>query len=362
MKLTLFFATTAVSLRVLLTQLNPPQVGILNVTTGQLVQSPAKFPLHPGCTGWNLGGNGTRGQAFTSFDVNGSWFVLAEGTGCSSAVPPTTLFDMIGPYSDGGRMSSHAVATLTTTSALADMSVSWDYTCNVVVLTRERGSTEVRFKTNQVSDYDGQQRMQPDYTTEPLECTDCWRKVGGVGGIDPGFTEKVFQKGDMEINCGDECVFYSIEEHIVDGKAVLPRALIGRSFRTGKLMVNMTDSLQIQTITMVQMSQQFLGLGRCCQESWCHSSCQGIPDQDLVLFQYVPQNRSLVLKAHLGPETGEDPSSAVRVGIEVDGFFRVTQAFVLYDGKIVSYDLKSFARNDVPLQSSQFIGGWAQTR
>jgi hypothetical protein len=237
------------------------------------------------------------------------------------------------------------------------MSISWDYTCNVVVISREQATSEVTFKTNQVSDYDGQQRIQADYKIEPVKCTDCWRKVGGVGGIEPVST---FQKGDMEANCGDACVFYSIEEYVVDDKVVLPRKLVGRSFRTGRLLANITDSLQIQTMTFVPDFKAFLGIGRCCQQSWCDTACKGIPDQDLVIFQFVPKTQSLVIKAHLGPETGDDSGSAIRLGVEVNAPYDPTTAFVMYDAKIVSYDLRSFARKDAPAKFSSFIGAWAQ--
>jgi len=365
MKLVLLLAATAVSLRVLLTEEDPPKAGNLNVTTGKIELYPSKFPPPPsGCTGWNLGGNGTKGQTFTTFDINGSWLVLAEGTGCRSSIPTIALIDMIGPAPPSMGLQSRIRAVLSTTSALSDMSASWDYTCNVVVVSREAGSEQVRFKTNQVSFYDGQQRMQADYKTEPVTCTDCWRKVAGLGGIDPGAFAKPYEKGDMEWYCGDSCVFYSIEEQLVEGKIVLPRQLVGRSFRTAQLMVNISDSFQIQTMTYVPSLLVFLGIGRCCQESWCDSACKGIPEQDLVIFQYVPKTQSLSFKAHLGPETGDDPASTIRLGVETTFQFshRSAAAFVMYDGKVISYDLKSFVRSDVFVKSPQFIGAWAQGR
>jgi len=351
-------ATTVVSLRVLLTEEDPPKAGILNSTTGVLSVYKATFPAPPGgCTGWNLGGNGTRGQTFTTFDRNGSWLVLAQGTGCSS--PPISLIDMTGPYPPDRELTARLRASaIPTTSALTDLSASWDFTCNIVVLTRELGTKQVKFRTDQVSFYDGQQRMQPDFPPEPVKCNDCWKKVAGAGGIDPGPFPKRWGRGDMEVNCGDSCVFYTLEEHVVRGKVILPRMLVGRSFRTAALMVNMTDSLQIQTMTYIPSMLMFVGVGRCCQESWCDSSCKGIPDQDLVIFQYVPKTQSLSFKAHLGPEIGDDPESTIRLGVETTG--RATRIVVMYDGKIVSYDLKSFARLDVRVKSPKFIGAWAQ--
>lgn len=356
------------SLRVLLTQSDPPQAGFLNTTTGELVTSPVKFPAFPQCAGWNLGDNGTRGQTSAVFDMNGTWFVLAEGTGCevSTTGSLTTLFAITGPYSTGKAPLISTLANLSTTSTLANMSIAWDYTCNVVVLSREQTDSQVTYKTNQVSYYDGQQRMQADYTTEPVKCADsCWRKVAGVGGIDPGTSAgsalQSHRAGDKELNCGDACAFYSIEEQLVDEKVVLPRRLIGRSFRTGKLLVNVTDTLQVQTLTYSSPLKVFLGVGRCCKESWCDEACKDIPDQDLVLLQYVPQKQAFVFKAHIGPEIGEDPTSAIRLGVESNGNFRQTQAFIVYNNHVVTYDLTSFASTSVPLSSPQFIGAWAQT-
>jgi len=79
-----------------------------------------------------------------------------------------------------------------------------------------------------------------------------------------------------------------------------------------------------------------------------------------VIFQYVPKTQALTIKGHLGPEAGDDPASTIRLGVEVNSPFRVSTAFVLYDGKIVSYDINSFARTDVLVHPLQFIGAWAQ--
>jgi len=292
---------------------------------------------------------------------------LGQGTDCKGAVP-TVLFAMAGPYSRTGKMSIAKLAEVNTRSQLLDMNLNWDFSCNIVTVYPNVSDTEVAFKTNQVSDYDGQQRIQSDYKVEQPTCKTCWRKVAGLGAIDFGksFSEFGQQHGvPQELNCGDRCPLYTLEEQLVDGVVVPPRALIGRSFRTGKLLFNITDTLQAQTMTWIPARQSYLGVGRCCTQSWCDPDCQQIPENDLVLFEYIPytaEKKSLHFRQHIGPETGIDPQSTVRLGVEVDTMWKPTSAFVLYNANVVRFDLSSFAKTEIPVRPNLFIGLWAEAR
>jgi hypothetical protein len=71
---------------------------------------------------------------------------------------------------------------------------------------------------------------------------------------------------------------------------VKPYRVIGRSFRTGELAVNITDSVQLRAMSYYPFfwndkvkTGQFVGVGVCCHEAWCHPDCLQYQQDELVL-------------------------------------------------------------------------------
>jgi len=233
------------------------------------------------------------------------------------------------------------------TIPIEQLNVAWDHACNVVVLQPLVLDNGTVITTKQVSEYDAQVRPQRDYVFDPNPCQNCWKKAAGLGGLDFGTFASIW---NPELNCGDSCTFYTVEEHYVDGTLVLPRAIIGRSYRTGQLINNITDSIQAATIswnpfviftsTGDASINQFLGIGICCTEKWCHPSCASL-DNHMVLFSYNPYSTSsekIIILSDIGniidPET-------IRLGVEYSPPFttQYRHAYVFYGGKIVTFDL-----------------------
>jgi hypothetical protein len=345
----IFYVVTAQSrpptLRIVTSDLNgallDPKTGIMSCIT------PLPLPGIPTDCTWNLV-KGTRGQSSTVFHMNQTNFITLQSI-CPTGVTQTTVFQLSGPYyctnpSGMGTVNLHTLYRVDPTVPVMELNMAWDHTCNVVVIQPKTTDTEIAFTTKQVSEYDTEVRPQVDYTDESIGCDTCWKKVNGLGEVDFGNWEASWPLG-AELNCGEYCAFYSLEEQYVNGQVVPPRAIIGRSFRTGKLLADITDSMQAQTLSwnpLPRSQNQFLGIGICCEESWCHSYCHGI-DQHMVIFSLTTtfgQTPTITLLADIGSVIDPDTS---RIGIEYSsGYFYGTNPmyiYIWYQGSVITYQI-----------------------
>jgi len=223
---------------------------------------------------------------------------------------------------------------------ISDMNIGWDHTCNVIVLQPEYTPDYLTLHTYQVSEYDSAVRPSPDYLTEPTgSCGDCWQKVPGLGAMDAGLYRP---SGNVYWNCGDSCIFYTLEEHIINGNPIMPRALIGRYYRTGALAVNITDSLQIQTLSWSPYNtypqNQFIGLGICCTQRWCHPDCEFISGHT-VLFSYDSNKQLFTVLSDVSDVLDQD---TFRMGVEFSFSYildPLKQAYVYHQNTVLTFDL-----------------------
>jgi hypothetical protein len=103
-----------------------------------------------------------------------------------------------------------------------------------------------------VSEYDTQVRPQPPLLSYTTGCTDCWVKVDGAAALQPvqQAGQSTSKQRTEEGNCGDACVLYVVEQYIdANGARVSPRQIVGRTYRTGKVVSNVTDTVHVQTMT-----------------------------------------------------------------------------------------------------------------
>jgi len=319
------------------------KAGLLDPETGKVVcESVLKLPSSS-CR-WNLG-EGTRGQTSATFNMNSSFFFLAQEADCPSyATPRTLLLDVMGPFesANGCAVSCRPLQQINTTAYIDTMNIDWDHTCNVVALNPEQHNDSVIYRVLQISEYDGQVRPQVVYKQEEKDCKDCWRKVQGVGALDQGNFTSVW---NPELNCGDSCVFYSLEQQYQAGAPVLPRAFVGRSFRTGLLMANVSDPFNLLTLTWVSWLQdyntfnQFIGIGVCCSESYCHADCAGL-DGHMVLVSYEPTKQKFRVLSDISKKQDQDTA---RLGVELSPFFTengtTKQAYVFHSNTVITFDL-----------------------
>jgi len=229
---------------------------------------------------------------------------------------------------------------------LSDYNIAWDHTCNLVVTTPDEGNIIGIFNVNQVSEYDGAQRFQPTYILQ-----DGWRKIRGPGGLDFGNYQSSWVLG-KELNCGDLCLFYTLEE-FVNSDELLPRYFVGRSYRTGNVQVNVTDSVQVQSLSWNPYNgyntyhvNQFLGIGQCCLEAWCHSDCSNY-GENLVFISYVNGQGFSILA-----DIGEMDTKTIELGVEfsgVTGGYYV--AYVFHGNTVISYNL--FLDNGVIVKATR---------
>jgi len=227
--------------------------------------------------------------------------------------------------------------------SLLDINMNWDHSCNVVVLQPEYYPNGTVIMTKQVSEYDGQVRPQVNNQFNSATCDDCWKKVPGTSALDFGTWSSIW---DPELNCGDSCIQYTLEEHLIQGEVTPPRAIIGRSFRTGALAFNITDSVHIQSLNwspfLLYYSQknQFIGIGICCTEKWCNSGCLGL-DSHMVLVSFMPYETGMefTVLADIGDIIDPD---TIRLGVEFSGMVQTSlkpQIFVFYQQTVVGYDV-----------------------
>jgi len=133
---------------------------------------------------------------------------------------------------------------------------------------------------------------------------------------------------------------------------VLPRAIVGRSYRTGEVHSNITDSLQVQSLTWNIFAQeaqksQFIGIGQCCTQEWCHEDCKNIDDGNLVLISFVPPSSFSVLA-----DIGNFDPDTVRLGAEFSSpRSKPAKVYVYYQDTVISYDV--VITNGVIVQTKQ---------
>jgi len=172
-----------------------------------------------------------------------------------------------------------------------------------------------------------------------------WKKVRGPGGLDFGSFQPNWRIG-KELYCGDDCLFYSVEEQI-ESSDILPRYFIGRTFREGIVHLNITDSVQVQSLSFNPFStsylfqplvNQFIGIGQCCAEKWCHQDCENL-GQNLVLFSFLPSSREFTILA----EIGEMDPATIRLGVEFSpaprGSNNNFSAYVFHKSTVITFDL-----------------------
>jgi len=300
----------------------------------------------PGCN-WKFPLSGTRGQTSTIFYQNQTNFFTGQVVCEDGIIARTTVFQLWGPYSyctDGAYARAFPLYDLDPTIPLSDINMNWDHTCNLVVLQPQYYSNGTLITTKQVSEYDAQVRPQVDYEFNPKDCDDCWRKVNGFSALDFGSWNSIWSP---ELNCGVSCILYTSEEHLVKGEVKPPRALIGRSFRTDILAINVTDSVNTQTLSWNPFSvstthqNQFLGIGVCCTEKWCHPDCMNL-DSHLVLISFLPYNKDqeLSILADIGDIIDPD---TIRLGVEFYYTYSTDnnnrKAFVFYQQSIIAFDI-----------------------
>jgi len=257
----------------------------------------------------------------------------------------------------------HTLGYFKNPSDINDYNIAWDHTCNIVVTAPNEGDSI--FTVNQVSEYDGAQRFQPNY-----EIQEGWKKIRGPGGLDYGNFKPSWALG-KELNCGDECLFYSLEEQ-VETSDILPRYLIGRSYRSGNVNLNITDSLQVRSLSFNPFLyrypshvNQFLGIGQCCTEKWCHQDCENL-GQNLVLLSFLPSSRQFTILADIGEM---DPAT-IRMGVEFSALWTNDfKAYVFYKSTVISFDLtldngvvlKAIRSNQSPPINDFNLAMWANS-
>eukprot|EP00041_Stephanoeca_diplocostata_P036426 m.1331337 g.1331337 ORF g.1331337 m.1331337 type:complete len:461 (-) comp24863_c1_seq1:3265-4647(-) len=374
--------------------------GLVDAATGKIQAAGAVILPPTNCTpGWRLS-NGTTQQSSTTFYMNGSWFFLGHEM-CGEVVEHTSLFSVIGPFPD----ANGAVAPLEVTGAyparvvkiddletygntpIDTWNLAWDWTCNIVVIAPHRSKavqdagevsaeSSIVFKTLQISYYDSAIRPQADLTEELEDCKNCWRKVSGTAGLDA----RGMQEQDLhtrELNCGDECTLYVVEQFFnADGKPHFPRRIIGRSFRTGKVLSNVTDIVNTVSLTYADIytyynakQHDFIGLGMCSDASWEDKKCKGNAGKmTLIAYKgrdsapYVIETLDITVPAKGVDAAGRrmynvrdsaDATTAARLGVSVikaspfDPEKTTTVARILIDRKIVSYVLNYNTEGDL---------------
>jgi len=266
---------------------------------------------------------------------------------CPEGIQKSNVLQVLGPFPScsGPDVNIRPLYTIDGDIPITGMNLYWDHTCNVDILQPEDYPNGTLITTKQVSAYDSKIRPQANYEFIPKKCEDCWRKVNGLGALDFGIFSSAWTP---EYNCGDSCIFYTLEEHLVAGEVKPPRALVGRSFRTDLLSFNITDSIQAQTFSFNPyvyynaQQNQFLGIGICCTDQpWCHPDCANLNlNSHLVLISFMPnkKDQEFTILADIGDVF--DPET-VRIGVEYTPMFTASkqQAYVFYQESVISFDL-----------------------
>jgi len=280
--------------------------GVIDPTTGEMDQTnPVNLPDTECDPGWVLG-KGGPGQTSEVFYGNGTFFFFAQEH-CGNSISNTTLFEVF-PYGRYSReLAKFPELDAQLENSLLNYHLSWDWICNLIVVVRNyyklKDLTQWHYRSIEVSSFDGQKRPLPDQGSDTSRCRDCWHWVKGVSGVDPGpvpdqrcrssmhnqnGTNFHNQNGssmhDNEVTC-QNCVFYTLEEQVVNYDVQKPRRLIGRGLHNGSVVINATDICQLQAMSYLPNSyffsgdffpgDIFIGLGVCCELSWCPEMCEG---------------------------------------------------------------------------------------
>ena len=320
--------------------------------------------------------DGGREQGSTMFRGNATLFILAEEV-CDGKTARVVLLGMMGPFPPFappapapppppppplmifGTPYASWNASSFTQNPLSSWNILWDSVCNVVVLAPESDAETTTFQTLMVSEYDRQVRPQTAYSSQPMAPTDGAVKVAGVAALQFGGKELGWP---TEGNCGD-CSLFTLEAQLVAAAEVKPRHLIGRAFHSAELVTNVTDSLQIQTLSQDPRANDFygsgtlhnslVGIGLCCVEDWCDAKCAG-HDQEPVLIAYSGGVHPCYILAFLfdspvnttrANQTGDLVNTA-RLGVmltPVDPFGQSKELYarVAHAGRVYSYVLVS---------------------
>jgi hypothetical protein len=253
------------------------------------------------------------------------------------------VFQLFGPYPGSNNARAIPLYDVSTDVPVMEINMNWDHTCNVVVLQPFYYPNGTLITTREVSEYDRQVRPQVNYEFDPKDCDDCWIKVSGTSGLDFGTWNSIWEP---ELNCGASCLQYTLEDHYIKSTLTPPRRLIGRSFRLGTLGLNITDSVNIQSLNWNPLLEryyahknQFIGIGICCTETWCHPDCDGL-DSHLVLFSFIPEQtgKEIQILADIGGVVDQD---TIRLGVEFASQYMLVnpQVFVVYQQSVVSFDV-----------------------
>eukprot|EP00035_Acanthoeca_spectabilis_P003750 m.95127 g.95127 ORF g.95127 m.95127 type:complete len:445 (-) comp12319_c0_seq1:185-1519(-) len=339
--------------------------GILDAVTGKLSREGSVMVPRTTCSpGWVLGGGGTKGQTSTNFFGNGTWFLLAQEM-CGERINQTALFGMMSFYPlgendfaalrekesvmrwTGGKLLpetrheptsvySYGDFTKYSSNTLLDWNIAWDWSCNIVVVGPSKEGPNFVL---QVSEYDAEVRPQPSLLDGKVgsDCANCWRKVPGFSALQPRPAPPGPSRTG-EWSCGDTCVLHTLVEYVDESKTPVPglRRLIGTTYRTGKLSSNISDSVNLQTLTYSSpyidymrlqklgsvepsLSSFFLGLGLCCTAPHCAPECAG-HDGALVLVSYAGLDSPIQVLAVLPAHAGETDvvNAAVSLGVVAD--------------------------------------------
>jgi len=293
---------------------------------------------------------GLEGRPLHNFTSTGHFFFTVQEVCDNGALGRAALLRTMSPWCNGGPNFVGNQGFLDLTESIDDLSMGWDHACNIVVILPQNRDT---YRVNQISEYDGQQRYQPSY-----QLAEGWKKVPGVGGLDFGLFNPLWPNG-QELYCGSQCAFYSLEE-LENVPSDTPRFLIGRNYRTGSVMLNITDTLQLQSLSwnpFLMMSNpnenQFIGIGLCCSSDWCHPDCQGKEGQ-LVLISFLPGASSVDILAVIG----DYDSTTVRLGVEfspapVYPIGTHEEAYVFHHNSIITFSLLVVPKKGVVLQAKK---------
>jgi len=105
--------------------------------------------------------------------------------------------------------------------------------------------------------------------------------------------------------------------------------------------VNITDSVRVQSLSWNPFRNnnfpvnQFIGIGQCCTQVWCHSDCSNY-GENLVLISYV-RNQGFSILADIG----EMDTKTIELGVEFSPapFGRIDTAYVFQRNTVISYNL-----------------------
>eukprot|EP01006_Ploeotia_vitrea_P028969 TRINITY_DN61594_c0_g1_i1.p1 TRINITY_DN61594_c0_g1~~TRINITY_DN61594_c0_g1_i1.p1 ORF type:complete len:403 (-),score=36.97 TRINITY_DN61594_c0_g1_i1:163-1371(-) len=328
-------------------------VGLFSPVNGSWIRTPyqLKFPptncLHGS---WNLG-SGKRGQTSSMFYGNNSFFFLAE-----QHCPKHTNITLFSQYGSNGFLSGSDVGSIFPGDSLDSFNTNWDWTCNYIVQAPVMQKKDKVYHTLEISEYDGQVRPQAKETVSLCSENDdnCFKKVNGWSVLLPGMrtsydggfgeTGRGQWKKYEEWNCGDYCAVVTPEQKMVKGKPQFPRYLVGRSFRTAKVLFNISEPVVFSSMVYnTRVPSVSLGLAMCCTEKWCLPECRTNGEMVLVAWEHNDntQKDTFTILHTLG-KAKKAQETAARLGVEfiaTDWQAKHPQFVVYWQGEVVTFEL-----------------------